>query len=109
MDGQDWKNVTWAKGGQSSSNQNNTQQVSNKKKLTKKQQQLLDEDFVPQAPPSKMKILISQGRSAKGYNRKQLAGFLNIKEDLIKDWETGKTAPTGLLKGKLQKTLGIKL
>lgn len=109
MDGQDWKNVTWAKGGQSTSNQNKTQQVSTKPKLTKKQQEILDENYVPKAPPSNMKILISQARTAKGLNRKQLAGSLNIKEELIKDWEIGKSAPSGPLKAKLQKTLGIKL
>ena len=55
MQGQDWKPVTWGKAGQSDSNQNSNKKiVSNKPKPTKKEQELLDEDFVPKAPPSNL-------------------------------------------------------
>ena len=109
MEGQDWKPVTWGKGGQSNSNQNSKKQTSNKPKPTKKEQKLLDEDYVPETPPSNMKTLIMQARMAKGLKREDLALKINVNVKIIAEWETGKSAPNGQLKAKLQRILGIKL
>jgi len=110
MEGQDWKPVTWGKGGQSNSNQTSKNQVSNKPKPTKKEQKLLDEDYVPETPPSNMKTLIMQARIAKGLKkREELAQKMNVNVKTITEWETGKSAPNGPLKDKLQRILGIKL
>ena len=110
MEGQDWKPVTWGKGGQSNSNQTSKKQVSNKPKPTKKEQKLLDEDYVPETPSSNIKTLIMQARIAKGLKKRDdLAHKMNVNVKIITEWETGKSAPTGPLKVKLQKILGIKL
>lgn len=109
MEGQDWKPVTWTKGGQSNSNLNSKKQVSNKPKPTKKEQKLLDEDYVPETPPSNIKTLIMQARTAKGLKREDLAQKINVNAKIITEWETGKSAPSGQLKTKLQRILGIKL
>ena len=110
MEGQDWKPVTWTKGGQSNSNQNSKKQVSNKPKPSKKEQKLLDEDYVPEKPSSNIKTLIMQARIAKGIKKREdLAKKINVNAKIITEWETGKSAPSGPLKTKLQRILGIKL
>ncbi len=112
MEGQDWKPVKWTKAGQSDKTINSNNTNSNNTKggtLTKKDKQLLDEDYVPQKINHNTKILISQARNNKKLNRKQLAGQMNIKEELVTQWENGKSLPVGPLKSKLQKILGIKL
>jgi ribosome-binding protein aMBF1 (putative translation factor) len=107
---QDWKNITWSKGGQSHTNNNNINKKPNKhQQPTKKERALLDEDFVPKAPPTNIKILIMQARTNNKLTRKQLAASLQVKEDLIAQWETGKSAPSGQIKAKLQNKLKIKL
>lgn len=110
MQDQDWKPVTWTKGGQSNSNQKSQNKVSNKPKPTKKEQKLLDEDYVPQKPSSNIKTLIMQARIAKGLKKRdELAQKMNVNVKIITEWETGKSAPNGQLKSKLQNILGIKL
>tara|TARA_B100001094_G_scaffold137338_1_gene133013 strand:- start:335 stop:676 length:342 start_codon:yes stop_codon:yes gene_type:complete len=113
MQGQDWNPTGWSKGGQSDNVNNITNKTINNKtksKPTKKEQKLLDEDYVPETPPSNMKTLIMQARIAKGLKKRdELAHKMNVNVKLITEWETGKSAPTGPLKAKLQKILGIKL
>ena len=51
-----------------------------------------------------------QARIAKGIKKREdLAKKINVNAKIITEWETGKSAPSGLLKTKLQTVLGIKL
>jgi len=106
---QDWNNITWSKGGESHTINNNSKKNIKHQQHTKKEKELFNEDYVPKAPSTNIKTLITKSRCAHKLTRKQLGACLNIKEDLITQWETGKSAPSGQLKAKLQNKLQIKL
>jgi len=56
-----------------------------------------------------MALKIQQARSAKGWNRKELAQRINQKESVIADYETGKAIPNNAIINQLERALGVKL
>ena len=53
--------------------------------------------------------LISQGRTAKGMNTKDLATKCNIKPQILTEYEQGKAIPNNEILGKIERHIGIKL
>ena len=60
-------------------------------------------------PAKKLGILISQARTTKGLNQKQLSSQLCISVQILSRWESEKEIPNNLQISKIEKTLGIKL
>ena len=58
---------------------------------------------------SKVYQAVIKGRTAKGWNRKQLASQIAVKPQVIDDVETGKAKYDIKLIQKLERKLGIKL
>ena len=52
---------------------------------------------------------IQQGRSAKGMKQKDLATKINVKPQVIGDYESGRAVPDNKILGKIERALGIKL
>tara|TARA_Y100000389_G_scaffold97580_1_gene94289 strand:+ start:371 stop:775 length:405 start_codon:yes stop_codon:yes gene_type:complete len=52
---------------------------------------------------------IQQGRAAKGLKQKDLATKINVKPQVIGDYESGRAVPDNKLLGKIERALGIKL
>lgn len=52
---------------------------------------------------------IQQGRSAKGMKQKDLATKINVKPQVIGDYECGRAVPDNKILGKIERALGIKL
>tara|TARA_B110000037_G_C17069384_1_gene485220 strand:- start:953 stop:1294 length:342 start_codon:yes stop_codon:yes gene_type:complete len=59
--------------------------------------------------PKKLGMLISQARTTKGFNQKQLSSQLGISQILLSRWESEKEIPTNLQIVNIEKKLGIKL
>ena len=56
-----------------------------------------------------IKIAIQKARQSKGWNQKQFADELSVKQDIIKDYENGKAQPDNALIAKMEKVTGCKL
>lgn len=52
---------------------------------------------------------IQQGRVAKGMKQKDLATKINVKPQVIGDYESGRAVPDNKILGKIERALGIKL
>ena len=52
---------------------------------------------------------IQKGRTAKGMKQKDLANRINVKPQIIGDYESGRAIPDNKILGKIERTLGIKL
>lgn len=52
---------------------------------------------------------ISKGRLAKKLTQKQLAQRINVKPDVINQYESGKGIPNSQILGKIEKIIGVKL
>lgn len=52
---------------------------------------------------------IQQGRAAKGMKQKDLATKINVKPQIIGDYESGRAIPDNKILGKIERALGIKL
>jgi putative transcription factor len=52
---------------------------------------------------------IQQGRAAKGMKQKDLATKINVKPQVIGDYESGRAVPDNKILGKIERALGIKL
>lgn len=52
---------------------------------------------------------IQQGRAAKGMKQKDLATKINVKPQVIGDYESGRAIPDNKILGKIERALGIKL
>lgn len=52
---------------------------------------------------------IQQGRAAKGMKQKDLATKINVKPQVIGDYESGRAVPDNKILGKIERVLGIKL
>ena len=109
FDGQDWKPVV-IRGKQ---NVNNTTQNTGKKyvqsKETKLEQQIDNDEYVAPKPVFEIKIAIMRARTAKKMAQSELAKKLNIKPNLINEYESGKTVPDNSTIAKIERILGTKL
>merc|ERR1711862_481607 len=56
-----------------------------------------------------VKIAIQKARQTKGWNQKQLAEAVQVKQDIIRDYEAGKAIPDNALITKIEKQTGCKL
>merc|ERR1711874_547623 len=56
-----------------------------------------------------IKIAIQKGRQAKGWNQKQFAEALQVKQDIVRDYEAGKAQPDNAFIAKMERVLGVKL
>lgn len=52
---------------------------------------------------------IQQGRADKGMKQKDLATKINVKPQVIGDYESGRAVPDNKILGKIERALGIKL
>jgi putative transcription factor len=52
---------------------------------------------------------IQQGRAAKGMKQKDLSTKINVKPQVIGDYESGRAVPDNKILGKIERALGIKL
>jgi len=52
---------------------------------------------------------IQQGRASKGMKQKDLATKINVKPQVIGDYESGRAVPDNKILGKIERALGIKL
>merc|ERR1711976_392191 len=87
-------------------NKNDLAQISNAKKYA----QILDsEDTFVETVSHDIKIAIQKARQAKGWNQKQLAEAVIVKQDIIRDYESGKAIPDNGFIAKLERALGSKL
>ena len=108
FDGQDWKPVV-IRGKQ---NVNNTTQNTGKNvksKATLLEQQIDNDEYVAPKPVFEIRIAIMKGRTAKKMAQSELAKKLNIKPNLINEYESGKTVPDNSTIAKIERILGTKL
>jgi len=108
MSHQDWNPIVFKK----TVNKNNPTNTEPRKptpdrKLYKIEQQ--DEDFTHEKVSQNLSLAIQQGRTSKGWTRKELARRLNVKEGVIEEYETRKAIPNGVLIQRIGKILDIKL
>jgi len=59
--------------------------------------------------PKKLGMLISQARTTKGFNQKQLSSQLGISQQILSRWETEKETPSNAQIANIEKKLSIKL
>ena len=59
--------------------------------------------------PKKLGMLISQARTTKHLNQKQLSAQLGISQQILSRWESEKEIPTNAQIANIEKKLGIKL
>merc|ERR1711920_562269 len=55
------------------------------------------------------KVALMQARTAKKWSQEQLARMLNVKPNVITQYEQGKVVPNGQLIAKMNRVLGVKL
>lgn len=53
--------------------------------------------------------LIQKGRQSKGWTQKDLATYINEKQQVIQEYEQGKAVPNQNVLGKIERAIGIRL
>ena len=111
LTGQDWETVILSKPKNHSSGGSNTHKPPIK--LTDEQirlNKLENEEIVEQKKvPLELRKKIQQARSGKKMTQAQLAQKVNVKQNVINEYESGKAVPDNALLGKLERALGVKL
>lgn len=100
MEHQDWNNVTF--------NNKTTKKKSEEAKKIHSNKVLNPEEVKIEAPKDLGK-LISQARTIKGKNQKELATLIGVNQLIIGRWESNKEVPTNLQIANIEKILGVKL
>tara|TARA_Y100000389_G_C17457350_1_gene519076 strand:+ start:2394 stop:2792 length:399 start_codon:yes stop_codon:yes gene_type:complete len=59
-------------------------------------------------PDKSFREILQKSRTIKNIKQSELAKTLNVKSNIINDWENGKTVPTPQQKAQLSKALGVK-
>ena len=110
--GQDWEPVKWNGGG----NKQNSNDKKIKKQTGPTKEQKLEkaiEDGTYSLPKMDIdfKIALQKARTSQDpkISQQDLAKKMNIKPQVINDWESGKSIPTGLDIVKIEKALKVKL
>ncbi len=108
--GQDWETVVLSKPkNHSSGGKPDKPSI----KLTDEQirlNKLENEEIVEQKKvPLELRKKIQQARGAKKMTQAQLAQKVNVKQNVINEYENGKAVPDNALLGKLERALGVKL
>ena len=111
MDGQDWETVVLRKPPSSVKKDSNGVNVP-AKKLTAEQirlNKLENEELVEKKISLEVRKVIQQARQAKNMSQSQLAQQLNVKPNVINEYESGKVVPNNQLLGKMERILKVKL
>ena len=67
------------------------------------------EDFRHAKLDTNFKLALMQARQAKGLTQAQIAGLINVKPNIINDYEQGKVVPDQAIISKLNRALSTKL
>lgn len=67
------------------------------------------EDFKIERVPLELSKAIQQARVAKQWTQTELAKKLNVKAQVIQEYENGKAIPDGRFLAELNRVLGVKL
>lgn len=59
-------------------------------------------------PDKSFREMLQKSRTAKNLKQSDLAKKLNVKPNMINEWESGKTVPTQQQKSQLSQALGVK-
>ena len=103
MDCQDWNNITF----NSKSQKVKTEQTKEVQKTISQKQTNIENSRLE--APKQLGQIISQARTAKGKNQKQMAGELGISPQIDGRWESSKETPTNAQLANIEKKLGVKL
>ena len=104
---QDWTTVTFKKINKPSSKEQSESQ--RKYESASKLSKLEDPDYVPPKPEKVLGKALQQARMAKKMSQKDLATNLNVKPQLVQQWEAGKTPIPGNYIALINRNLGINL
>ena len=102
MEHQDWNNITF----------NNNNNTNRKKSIEAKKinnNKVLNPEEVKIEAPKDIGKLISQARTIKGKNQKELASLIGVNQQILGRWENNKEIPTNLQIANIEKILGVKL
>jgi putative transcription factor len=102
MDCQDWNSITFSNKAQIKKNEETGKKMHSKKLND-------DPEKVRLEAPKQLGQLISQARTTKSKNQKQLASDLGISQQILARWESNKEVPTNAQIAKIEKTMNIKL
>ena len=103
MEHQDWNNIVF-----NSNNQKiKTEQTKEIQKTISQKQTNIENSRLE--APKQLGQIISQARTAKGKNQKQMAGELGISPQIYGRWESNKETPTNAQLANIEKKLGVKL
>jgi ribosome-binding protein aMBF1 (putative translation factor) len=83
--------------------------ISQKSHEQKRLLQIENEELVTDKPSTEFKKALQHARSIQGLSQRDLALRMNIKQNIITDWENGKYKPTPNEKSQLQRILNTKL
>lgn len=85
--------------------------LDNIKEVEKKISQMhINNDEIKMEAPKKLGLLISQGRTSKGFkSQKDLATKLGVSAAVVQKWENNSIIPTNLEIANIEKAIGVKL
>lgn len=112
MDGQDWETVVLRKPPNAIKKDSNDGSNIPAKKLTAEQirlNKLENEELVEKKISLEVRKVIQQARQANKMSQSQLAQQLNVKPNVINEYESGKVVPNNQLLGKMERILKVKL
>ena len=103
MDHQDYKTVVF------NSTENKKDTLLSKEIKKNISQKECNPETIKMEAPKKLGMLISQARTTKGFNQKQLSAQLGISQQILSRWETEKEIPSNAQIANMEKKLSIKL
>ena len=104
---QDWNTVTFVKHKKPSTKEKSETQ--RRVEAATHMSKLDNPDYVPPKPEKVLGKTLQQARMAKKMSQKDLATKLNVKPQLVQQWEAGKTPIPGNSIGLINRNLGINL
>lgn len=104
---QDWNTVTFVKHQKPSAKEKSETQ--RRVEAATHMSKLDNPDYVPPKPEKVLGKALQQARMAKKMSQKDLATKLNVKPQLVQQWEAGKTPIPGNSIGLINRNLGINL
>ena len=107
MDHQDWNTVTFVKHKKPSTKEKSETQ--RRVEAATHMSKLDNPDYVPPKPEKVLGKALQQARMAKKMSQKDLATKLNVKPQLVQQWEAGKIPIPGNSIGLINRNIGINL
>lgn len=100
MQHQDWNTVTF----------NNVSETKNREEYKKlNSNKTSNPNYFTLEAPSNLGKMISQARTAKNINQKQLSTSIGISSQILSRWESNKDTPTNAQIALIERHLGVKL